>query len=317
MTIETGVAVEISYIKEVTRGVTPGSPAMKKLRLVQRNINGQVNPVRSEEVDSTEQVRDSRHGFRSVNGSYTGELSHGAYNDIIPAGVDGAWVAAGGSPHFVGATQMCKMGAAALQTFTMERRFLGIAKYQTFQGVAINQLGFQISADQPIVRCTFDLLGMKFGNMTGVTLGAPSAAPTRPPMVAFQGDVLYDGVSIATMTGLNFTINGQRQLQAVIGDYFSPDVFKGQKQSAGQMTGLLTDTSTIYGDFFSENEVSLATQIMDPNGTDFLGIYLPRVKINSAPIEPGQTGPVLITADIEILRDDTEGTAITFERTGA
>lgn len=317
MAFESGVAVEIGYVKEVTRGTTPASPAMKKLRLTQRNINGQANAVRSEEVDSTEQVKDSRQGFRSTVGSFGFELSHMAYNDMIVAAIDGAWAAAGGTPHFTGATQVAKVSNLPPATFTMERRFLTTTQYQPFRGVAINQFGIQVQADQPIVRGTLDLIGMSYGAMTGVSLGAPSAAPSRPPMVAFQGDVIYDGSPVATITGFNFTINNQRQLQAVIGDYYSPEVFKGQKQIAGQLTALLQDASPYYNDFFNENEVSLALQLMDPNGTDFLGMYFPRIKINSAPIEPGATGPILITSDIEILYDATEGTTITFERTGA
>lgn len=316
MTFATGVAVEIGYVKEVTHGVTPASPTMKKLRLTQRNINGQTNPVRSEEVQAHEQVQDSRQGFRSVVGSFGFELSFGAFTDIIPAAIDGAWAAVSSGQHFAGATQRAKMGAALLQTFTMERRFNDIAKYQPFRGVAVNQFGLQIQADQPIIRGTLDLIGMSYGDMTGTSLGAPAAAATNPPMIAFQGDVLYDGSPIATITGINFTVNGQRQLQAVVGNYYSPDVFKGQKQTAGQLTALLTDTSSFYSDFFNENEVSLAVKLLDPNGTDFIGVFMPRVKINSAPIEPGQTGPILITSDIEILYDATEASSLTFERTG-
>jgi hypothetical protein len=318
MSFAQGVAVEMAYVKEVAHGTTPASPAMKRLRLTQRNINGQANAIRSEIVEAHEQVTDSRQGFRSVVGSFGFELAFGGFDDLIPAAIDGgAWGAAGGTPEFPGATMAVKMSNAALQTFTVERRFTDILKYQLGRGVAINQFGLQIQADQPLIRGTMDMLGMSYGDMTGTTIGAPTDLPKRPSMIAFQGDVEYDGTPIGVVTGLNFTVNGQRQLQAVVGDYYSPDVFKGQKQIAGQITAMLTDASAFYSDFFQENEVSMKVKLMDPNGTDFIGISLPRIKINSATIEPGQVGPILINSDIEILRDATKATSMIIERTGS
>ena len=40
MAIASGANSDISYVREVTHGVTPGSPSMKLLRATGRNVNG-------------------------------------------------------------------------------------------------------------------------------------------------------------------------------------------------------------------------------------------------------------------------------------
>lgn len=83
MTIGAGANVDLTYVTEVTRGTTPGSPTMKLLRTTSRNINLKKNLLNSQELRSDQQLSDLRHGFKQIQGSIGFEYSLDAMNDMI------------------------------------------------------------------------------------------------------------------------------------------------------------------------------------------------------------------------------------------
>lgn len=78
-----GTNVQLTYIAETTRGVTPGSPAMKFLRANTRNINLKKDTLESQEISPSRQRVDVRHGFNRVEASFGFELSFASYNEIL------------------------------------------------------------------------------------------------------------------------------------------------------------------------------------------------------------------------------------------
>ena len=68
------------------------------------------------------------------------------------------------------------------------------------------------------------------------SLGSPVAAAGRSPFSAFLGEVYIGLDAYGAVTGLNFTLNNNRALQAVIGPDISPDVFEGRADDQGQVT---------------------------------------------------------------------------------
>jgi hypothetical protein len=84
-TLASGIRCDWSYVPEVTHGTTPGSPAMKKLRTIGRNINLTKNILTSSEVRQDRAKKDVRHGFNSIAGGPSFELSAGAYDDWLAA----------------------------------------------------------------------------------------------------------------------------------------------------------------------------------------------------------------------------------------
>lgn len=315
MAIASGAKVGTSYVAEVTRGVTPASPAMKALRVTTRNLNAQKNTVESQEVREDRQTVSFRHGFNQVQGSLGFELSHAAFDDILEGALAGSWVAAGGTPIFTGATQALKLGAADVQTFTFERRFTDILRYQILRGCAVNRVQLNIPPEG-MVGGTMDFVGMSFTNMLTTTLGVPAAAPTHDPFSSFEGELLFEGTAIGVVTGIQITINNNRSVLPVVGSKFSPDVFEGRAVVEGTITAFLEDDSPVYSAFFDEQEVAIRLRLDDLNGTDFMGLAFHRVKVNAGDMDPPQSGPVEINAPFRALYDATQGTTLTIERTG-
>jgi len=376
-----GILVGLSYVKEVTRGVTPDTPTMKSLRATSRNINLEKNSVTSAERRTDRQIADMRHASIKVTGSVGYELCAQAHDDMLAAAIRSAFAsvtqisgvnmaaaatantitratgsfitdniqagmtilaagfATGGNNgrHLVinvtatvltvastlatdasasGVTidvvgKVAKVGTT-LDTFTFERRFTDVAKYQQFVGVAVNQMSFSIQPDQ-MVSGSIDLIGMGGGEISDTSLGSPVAAASNSPLVSFDGAIYADGEKRAVVTGLDFTINNNRSVVPVVGSIISPDVFEGQAVITGTVTAFFADV-TEYNLFRNETDSQMGIKLNDINGTDFLSFMFPRLKFSAATMDPPQNGPVTLSMPFSALYDSVTGTSITIQR---
>lgn len=95
MAIATGVAKSLRYKAESTWGTAPGATGAQELRRVTSNLSLRKATYQSQEILSSYQVRDFRHGVRSVEGTLSGELSPGTYKDFVAAAVRRTFAAIG------------------------------------------------------------------------------------------------------------------------------------------------------------------------------------------------------------------------------
>lgn len=94
MALASGSNVGLTYIAESTHGTTPGTPAMKSLRVTGRNINLTRATLTSNERRNDRQIADLRHGFNQVGGSLGFELSLEAFDDLMEGALGGTWATA-------------------------------------------------------------------------------------------------------------------------------------------------------------------------------------------------------------------------------
>lgn len=78
-------------LAEATFGTTPASPVMKGLRHTGCSLGLSKGVQQSEELRADRQIADIRHGVREVGGEIKGELSYGAYDDLLEAVLCGTW----------------------------------------------------------------------------------------------------------------------------------------------------------------------------------------------------------------------------------
>ena len=204
-----------------------------------------------------------------------------------------------------------------LTTFTFERQFLDLTKYEVFTGVAVNAMSLTISPEE-IVGGSFTLVGMAHGGVSGSPLDAsPDAAPTYAPMAAFDGSIHEGGTAIATMTSLELSIEGGRDLTSVIGSATSPDVFDGKCKITGTATALFQD-ETLLNKFLNETESTIWVKLADPDDSSkFIAVSLYRVKYTGGEIDPPQEGPILLSLPFEALYNSTYGARIGVQRSNS
>lgn len=85
MTIAAGVNKRVAYKKEVTWNTAPGASGAQYLRRVGSTLALAKTGYQSQEINSSYQVKDFRHGVRSVTGTLNGELSAGTWKDMFAA----------------------------------------------------------------------------------------------------------------------------------------------------------------------------------------------------------------------------------------
>lgn len=80
-----GIKKVISYKAESAWGVKPSASGAQALRRVTGTFQLEKDVYQSNEINTSQQVKDFRHGTRRATGSLSGELSGAAYEDFIAA----------------------------------------------------------------------------------------------------------------------------------------------------------------------------------------------------------------------------------------
>lgn len=83
MTIAVGPAKQLRFKKETAWGTAAGTSGGQLLRRVTSDIDLSKDTYESNEITSTYQLTDYRHGMRKVGGTIKGELSPGAYSAFV------------------------------------------------------------------------------------------------------------------------------------------------------------------------------------------------------------------------------------------
>lgn len=121
---------------------------------------------------------------------------------------------------------------------------------------------------------------------------APSSETTTDVVVAASGALLVNGASVATVTDLNVTINGNgAAADAVVGANVRPDVFSGKVIANGSFTAYY-DGGTIPDLFTNETATSIVAAFAAGTAAnaDFITLALTAVKLSSNTPQDGETG---------------------------
>jgi len=97
MAFAQGSRASISYMTEVTFGVTPGAPVMIEQRNTGSTLNMSKETFTSAEIRSDRQIAYSRHGNKQVGGDINFELAYGNLDDILESIMFSTWAASAGT----------------------------------------------------------------------------------------------------------------------------------------------------------------------------------------------------------------------------
>lgn len=181
MAIATGVAKSLRYKAESTWGTAPGATGAQEMRRVSSNLSLRKATYESAEILPSYQKRDFRHGVRSIEGSISGELSPGTYEDFIAAAVRRAFAAvtalsslsitiAGTGPYTLtratgsyltdGAKigQVARLTAGSFTASNLNKNLLVIALTATVATVIVLN-GSTLTAEGPIASATLTIVG--------------------------------------------------------------------------------------------------------------------------------------------------------------
>lgn len=341
------------------------------------------------EITSTQQLKSSRHGPKTVNGSLNGLLSPGTYADplsallrrdftavtnitgmsITIAGVAPAQTLTRASGSFL--TDGIKVGmvvrltAGSFTAGNLNKNLLVTAV--TALALTVQVLnGLTITNEGPIASATlavpgkvtyvpdtghtkiyhtveewypdalvsernldvrfvqadlalpgsgnatiqFTALGLDQTSDTTAYFTSPTAETSTEVVNAAGGALLVNGASMAVLTDLNISINGNgAAADAVVGTNVRPDVFVGKVLVTGSFTAYF-DGGTIPNLYLNETATSIVTALTAgaAANADFIALAMTNVKLTSSTPEDGETG-LKRSYSFEAIYDATGGAA--------
>ena len=166
-------------------------------------------------------------------------------------------------------------------SLTFEHWYSDVGVSEVSTGCRVTSMALNVP---PAGFATFQsqILGQSFSYSNTQLL--PNAAPesTNTLLTATNGKLIYKGVPIAIVTGFSLTVAQAAMAQPVVGSNTVPNVFVGTFHVDGQFTALMIADS-MTADFLTEQEFTLALEMTtaDSPSSDFVQIFLPRVKLTS------------------------------------
>ena len=278
-------------LPEVTYGVTPAvDPEFIDVRHTGTSLGLSKETFTSEELHADRQIRDSRHGVRSVAGDVSVELSYGSFDTILEAVLMGTWT-----------TDVLKAGVAR-RSFSLLRHFTdqasGDKPFHLFSGCEFNTLNLTIPASG-MVTGSFGVVGKGQTVLADLSsLGTPTFTDptTEAPFDSFTGSIDEAGSAISVVTEVSLSLANGLAVRNVIGsaETILPSI--GRSTLTGSITAYF-ENATLLEKFLNETESSLVVTLQDPAGNTY-EIDLPRIKYNGG--QPDTSGEDSITINFPI-----------------
>ena len=292
----------MAYVPEVTPGVTPANPEMVMLRHTSCNLGLSRDSFTSNELRHDRQISDVRTGTDRVSGDIGIELSFGEFDPLLEGCLAGTW-----------ANNILDCGVEE-RSFTIERRFTDIDQYVVYRGCFLNQLSLSLQPNAMLTG-SFSIVGLS-GETVSTSLDAdPTAAQTGRQFDTYTGELLEGGTAIATVTGIDLTLDNGIEPQFVLFQRSAPFVSWGRASVTGTMTAFFEDTSLIQK-FVDETPTRLELTMQSPD-SDKYTIILPNVRYTGADLPVDSEGPVSISMPYQAVLDTTMGTNMRIIRTAA
>lgn len=301
MPFSQGSRSSLSYIPEVTFGVTP-SGNFTNLPFSTHSLALTKDRVAGNDIQADRMPRVDRHGNRQVGGDIVVDLRDGVYDAFLESAMLNTW-----------ASDVLKVGTTP-KFFSVEDYAADIDQAMLFTGLTASTLGISLAPNQ-MVTTTFGMIGK---DMTiSADQKTQTASTAVAPFDAYSGDIAIGNVgnssAVAIITAMDFTLNNSFSPTFVIGDSSAPSLEYGRAEVEGNLTAYFENADLI-NRFLNETETEVEVSVNDPSGLNAYTFLFPRVKINSATV--GVDGPTSRTVKMSFvaLYDATESTNLKITR---
>ncbi len=295
---------------ETVYGTTPAAdPEFTDIRHTGTTLGLSKEGFQSEELHADRQIRDFRHGVKSVAGDINFELSYGTFDELLQAVLLGTWTA---DVLLAGTT---RRSYSILRHFTDQAS--GDKPYHLFSGVEFNTLNLTIPASG-IVTGSLGAIGQgqdvlqdlsSLTDTTGPTFTDPT---TTAPFDSFTGAITEAGSSISVVTEVSLSLANGLAVRNVIGSDETLQPSIGRSNLTGSITAYF-ENATLLEKFLNETESSLVVTLQDPAGNQYV-ITLPRIKYNGGQPDTSGEGAITINFPIQALYNVADLSQIKIQR---
>jgi hypothetical protein len=270
---------DLRYFPEVTWGVTPGTPAMKLLRMTGESMTAQIQTEVSAEIRDDRNVSDLIQVGSNAGGNVEFELSYASFDDWLEAVMCSTWTVGTGDTFTM-------VNGQTERSFSVQKRLLDVAQFFHFVGTRINTMNLAIAPNK-IVTGSFGAIsktGVRSATQfTGATYPAGS---TTVPMNGAAG-VTLNQVDAGVITGglMNFSlaVTNNMRAQDAIGSLGAQAIVNGRFEVTGDFEVYFAD-GTLYDKFQAMTPFAIKVEMTEPNIANKITIDVPKAKFETAEV---------------------------------
>ena len=207
-----------------------------------------------------------------------------------------------------------KIGTTA-KSFSIEDAAADISQFRLFTGMTVDTLAISIKPNS-MISATFGMVG-KDMTISGTSVDAvKTASSTNQPFDAYSGVMAIGNASavggltsVATITGIDFTVSNALAPTFVVGSDSTPQLEFGMATVEGTITAYFEDAALI-NRFVNETTSAFQVTVNDPSGASNYTFHFPRVKINGSSVPVDGPASRIITLPFVALYDTAENSNI-------
>jgi hypothetical protein len=249
-------------IKEASWGVTPTTPVGIIIPVSKNGLVSSRATLEDDTLLDTRALNDLRLGMTKVAGPLDAKFRFADYDGFLESALFGTW-----------ATNTLKAGVTP-SSYTIEKGLTDIAQYFLYTGAVVNKMTLSIKPDS-LIPITFDWVG-KGRTLLGTSMTAsPTAASTNAPFDSFTGSIIEGGSAIATITGIELSLDNQLTALETIFVNQAVGITAGRRKITGTMSALFQDNALI-SKVFNETSSSIVFKLVDLAGKNYT-FTLPKI----------------------------------------
>jgi hypothetical protein len=280
-----GSSFQFAYVPEVTWGTTPATPAMVLLPVTKVSGGLSKSTLEDNTLNSSRIKALSRHGMKTVKLTIEGNLRYGDFDPWIAAACRSTW-----------STNVTSIGQTTT-SFTGEKGFTDIAQYAPYTAVTPTKLSISIKPNT-IIPITIECIGKNAAAISTTPLKAvPTAISVNPPFDSFTGSITEGGSAIATVTGIDFSLDNQTAGSEVVFTNTITGITDGKGKVAGTVSAYFTDASLV-NKFVNETASSIVVTLTDLLGGS-LAINFASLKYMGGDFDVSGDGPITLSLPFE------------------
>lgn len=295
----------LSYIPEVTYGVTPTTPVFKNLRMTGESLAPALQYVSSNEIRPDRNIADMVRVGQEAGGDINFELSYGTFDDLLESLMFSTW-----------ATNVLKNGVTR-KSFTVEKTFVaGSNQFHRYPGAIVNSMSLSMRAKE-IVTGSFNLMCKTTTSAQAIIAGATYTPANSNPVINaannFASLAITGGGTVELMSlSLNMTNNLEQQ--PVLGQVASRGIRAGQFVVTGEFEAYF-ESQELFELYLADTAADLTFAL---GGTSTLKytFLVPKIKMTAVQVSAdGNNQDVMARVSFQAYYDATQTAALRITRT--
>ncbi|MCF0055513.1 phage tail tube protein [Dyadobacter sp. CY356] len=295
----------LAYIAEVTPGVTPATPAFKKLRMTGESLAPSLQYTSSNEIRADRNVADMTRVGQEAGGDINFELSYGTFDDFLEALMFGTWT-----------TNVLKNGVTK-KTFTIEETFAALAnQFHRYTGSMVNSLSLSMRAKE-VVTGSFNIMSQNMTQTQAIVTGATYVEPNSNPVLNaannFAALAMTGGGTVQLMS-LSLNISNNLEQQPVMGQVASKGIRAGQFMVTGEAEAYF-DTPELMDLYLGDTPSDLTFSLGGASSLKYT-FFIPKLKLTAnSPTADGNNQDVMQKISFQAYFDATTAAQLRITRT--